>query len=422
MADIEMDVDINRPLGGDVQAHDEIDFDMDMADDTSVVESMDRDMQEVEGVTNDEAHTSNGMMSEDVDIEVDVVDARSDVGHDNDEMVEVFAIDTQQADELGASEAYPQENQENEETAKAWDAAGGNEPQSVEDDQASTHEIDYEVEDPEPQENSSEYKGADNTEKLESPSIERTVEAAGNDGTTQPEGDTTTENPENGIIADSTNDVEQEEAHYSGEVDHEQHETTVEDDPTVQLDHAESSFVDAGQEQAQPDENEIEEGETHAESVSNEFRDETLDSIDLEDPAEPLVQIDDGHEQQANAEISNDGGEEHDEGFELITAEDVDGSVAEQQSLDESEHGFPAITVQYKGDEYPFFSTTSNGFFGETSILDETMDKILSGLRDELANELANEDELVFQVDEMGLEFTEVRTPCHCGMRNMLTK
>lgn len=39
------------------------------------------------------------------------------------------------------------------------------------------------------------------------------------------------------------------------------------------------------------------------------------------------------------------------------------------------------------------------------------METLLAGFRDELVNEIAHEDELVFQVDELGLEFAEVCPP-----------
>lgn len=75
---------------------------------------------------------------------------------------------------------------------------------------------------------------------------------------------------------------------------------------------------------------------------------------------------------------------------------------------DIEENGVPAITVQYRGDEFPFFSLSSEGFFSQLSVLDHSLDSVLSGLRQELANELHPEDDLVFQVDELGLEFAEV--------------
>ncbi|UNI21532.1 hypothetical protein JDV02_007512 [Purpureocillium takamizusanense] len=69
--------------------------------------------------------------------------------------------------------------------------------------------------------------------------------------------------------------------------------------------------------------------------------------------------------------------------------------------------GFPDIQVWYRGEEYPFFSQSSDGFFGHVSILDEPMGTILSELRSMLDDEIGDQDELVFQVDQLGLEFSE---------------
>ncbi|KAJ0387700.1 hypothetical protein COL922a_001806 [Colletotrichum nupharicola] len=72
----------------------------------------------------------------------------------------------------------------------------------------------------------------------------------------------------------------------------------------------------------------------------------------------------------------------------------------------------PAVTVSYKGVEYPFFynSPDSGGkecFFDDLSLLHCKMEGVLAGFRRELANELGPFDELVFQIDELGLEFAE---------------
>ncbi|OAA44849.1 putative protein family UPF0646 [Metarhizium rileyi] len=99
-------------------------------------------------------------------------------------------------------------------------------------------------------------------------------------------------------------------------------------------------------------------------------------------------------------------------GDEMEDDEDIQSSVKQDvpsdlEYSDVDENGVPAITVQYKGDEYPFFSLSSEGFFSQLSMLDCNLESVLSGLRDELANELLPEDDLVFQVDELGLEFAE---------------
>ncbi|KAM4055340.1 conserved glutamic acid-rich protein [Hirsutella rhossiliensis] len=68
---------------------------------------------------------------------------------------------------------------------------------------------------------------------------------------------------------------------------------------------------------------------------------------------------------------------------------------------------FPAIIVQYRGEEFPMFSFSSDGFFSDISILDENMKVVLDGLREELADEIGPHDDLVLQVDKLGLEFSE---------------
>jgi hypothetical protein len=68
---------------------------------------------------------------------------------------------------------------------------------------------------------------------------------------------------------------------------------------------------------------------------------------------------------------------------------------------------FPSITVQYKGEEFPCFAA-ADGFFTNTSVLEESIERLLAGFRAELAAELAPDEELVFHVDELGLEFAEV--------------
>ncbi|KAK6210371.1 hypothetical protein QIS74_11955 [Colletotrichum tabaci] len=72
----------------------------------------------------------------------------------------------------------------------------------------------------------------------------------------------------------------------------------------------------------------------------------------------------------------------------------------------------PVITVSYKGIDYPFFygAPDSEGkecFFNDLSLLHCKMEGVLAGFRRELASELGPLDELVFQIDELGLEFAE---------------
>lgn len=407
MADIEMDVDINRPLGGDLRAHDEIDFDMDMIDDLDQPRkdtdlNMDKDMREVDSATNHEASFQNGTIDEDVDIDVDVEDAGPDLEND-DEMFGELAVETQQTDQVDVSQEYAQQNIV---TAKAWTVVDDVEPPAAEEDHESPHEIDYEFEEIDPQQNSSEYKDTNGVTDQGTADIEHPTEVAGEE-TAPPAADAPVEKLETGTIADSVDVVEdddhqeeyhgdhQEGAHFE-EVDYEHHENTVENGST-QANDTDGLATKEGKD------------ETHvgqeAESEFDELHGEAADGADSENSAEPQAHISD--EQEANHDGSHVGAEEHKDGVELSNPEDVDESVAEPQSHEDFTHDFPAITVQYKGDEYPFFSTTSSGFFRETYVLDESMDKILRGFRDELANELTHEDELVFQVDELGLEFAE---------------
>ncbi|KAF4782953.1 hypothetical protein HER10_EVM0004606 [Colletotrichum scovillei] len=132
----------------------------------------------------------------------------------------------------------------------------------------------------------------------------------------------------------------------------------------------------------------------------------------------------------ANADQANDE-EAHDD---VVNAEDFD-AVAEDSSVPEhvefddevladarssvsaetpthEEMEIPVITVSYKGIDYPFFygSPDSQGkecFFNDLTLLHCKMEGVLAGFRRELANELGPFDELVFQIDELGLEFTE---------------
>lgn len=97
----------------------------------------------------------------------------------------------------------------------------------------------------------------------------------------------------------------------------------------------------------------------------------------------------------------------------FVTGEQVEAGdhlYDEVDNVDDEE--YPAITVQYKGEEFPLFSITSEGFFTRTSILHDNIGSLLIGFREELANEIEGEDELVFQVDELGLEYAEVSHGC----------
>ncbi|KAL6875930.1 hypothetical protein HDV57DRAFT_162305 [Trichoderma longibrachiatum] len=96
--------------------------------------------------------------------------------------------------------------------------------------------------------------------------------------------------------------------------------------------------------------------------------------------------------------------------FEEESVEHQEGDSRSQpdESSPRGDDDFPAITVHYKGNEYSFFShKKTEGFFSDVSVLDQSMESLLAGFRAELEDEIAAHDELVFQVDELGLEFSE---------------
>lgn len=82
-----------------------------------------------------------------------------------------------------------------------------------------------------------------------------------------------------------------------------------------------------------------------------------------------------------------------------------DSGLLTQASLD--------ITVTYKNAEYPLVHGQDNietqmGFFEDASALDLTIDNLLAKFREELTDDIGPEDEVVLQVDELGLEYAEV--------------
>jgi hypothetical protein len=98
------------------------------------------------------------------------------------------------------------------------------------------------------------------------------------------------------------------------------------------------------------------------------------------------------------------------------SAEPAAASTEQAESLRQGNHvasdrDFHVVTVQYKGEEFPLFSRDAEGFFPEEACLALTIDQLLAGLRVELENELADEEELVLQIDELGLEYAEVCSP-----------
>lgn len=89
----------------------------------------------------------------------------------------------------------------------------------------------------------------------------------------------------------------------------------------------------------------------------------------------------------------------------------VDGDVDDEGEL-------PEVIVTWHGVDYPLFydSPGSEGkqcFFEDTGLLQCAMEQLLASFRQELSSDLGSTDELVLQINEMGLEFAESTDPEH---------
>jgi hypothetical protein len=101
--------------------------------------------------------------------------------------------------------------------------------------------------------------------------------------------------------------------------------------------------------------------------------------------------------------------------YELVEDETEDAGAGEKPAF---KAGFmpsavPLVSVYYRGEEFPLFQGARGSgdkmpFFAELAPLEYTMDALLSSFRQELAGEVRPNDDLVFQVDELGLEFSDV--------------
>lgn len=130
------------------------------------------------------------------------------------------------------------------------------------------------------------------------------------------------------------------------------------------------------------------------------------DTAQFGDLTEPANVEDDENE-------SRDHRQDELQALENVITGDASMDAAGDFQLENTDHRFPTITVQYQGDEFPFFASGNEGFFSDLSILDGSMQNVFSGFRSQLEHEVTAEDELVFQIDELGLEFTEVSRSRH---------
>lgn len=405
MTEIEMDIDMAKPvLDGKIE-DDFIDFDTDMVDSNhdlqkndDNLESMDREMQEDEDAVNHEAYETNGITGEDVDFDLhDVEDTANSPEHVDYEVTEAPELGTQGP--IQTAQPPDEDVPENEENVEILDEiiVHGD---AVSDDHESTHEIDYEFED------NAESEDSHQDEKTAAASRATRSEPNGTAGAAEEQDD---HEPENDATATG-----QELSDHTG------------DENNISSHNDQNEPRDPKEEEAEPDE--VATGEAEAEDVkADEYNVENTHASDDND------EIHDGEDANSHEETTTLAAGQNDETTEAVEeAEDhdydvgehvadaydehattdtdhVDHSATGEDSNGKTDEGFPAITVQYKGDEFPMFSTTTHGFFANTSVLDEPLEKLIAGLRSELENEIAEDDDLVLQVDELGLELVEVR-------------
>lgn len=407
-----MEVDGNRPISLDAQPDEDlIDFDTDMADQHEAewthageaqtsLHAHDKDAHSYEELILDDETTAYGGTSHDLDMEPDE-DADDDLDvmeAGTDRNVQPMENDYPQAN----GDSLPSETRNMEEkshvddlddASATYDAAG-------DDDQASTHEIDFELGDvPEEDAAAQEADRGITDDTLTTHTVENTAE--------EPEASisvnhvsldyvpTTIEVTE---ITDS--DVkEQQEITWDEEGSHEQGDG--EGDGAGEQDSASyHADAQAGDQSYDLQETEVEDGAEGNNTSQEQVDDDESPSHLPEEQHEVSDHL--GHGDYEEVEEAH-GGEQQtaDLGSDAQSA-------PHQDTAGETDVDFPAITVQYKGDEFPMFSSTTEGFFTEASILDDTMETLLAHFRQELESEIVHEDELVFQVDELGLEFAEV--------------
>jgi hypothetical protein len=149
------------------------------------------------------------------------------------------------------------------------------------------------------------------------------------------------------------------------------------------------------------------------------------DQPDMFAEQQPQVQIegDIAHEEVSHDVTAGENETAHDQndgtheiqGAPNIANEDEEPTQGDHEEAANSH--FPSITVQYQGDEFPFFSYSADGFFSDEAVLNDGMQTLLQLFRSQLSSDIAAEDELVFQVDELGLEFSEVSTSFNTQVR-----
>ncbi|KAK2672107.1 hypothetical protein RAB80_012186 [Fusarium oxysporum f. sp. vasinfectum] len=399
-----MDIDMAKPvLDGKIE-DDFIDFDTDMVDSNhdlqkndDNLESMDREMQEDEDAVNHEAYETNGITGEDVDFDLhDVEDTANSPEHVDYEVTEAPELGTQGP--IQTAQPPDEDVPENEENVEILDEiiVHGD---AVSDDHESTHEIDYEFEDNAESEDSHQDEKTAAASRATRSEPNGTAGAAEEQDDHEPENDATATGQE---LSDHTGDENNISSHNDQNEPRDPKEEEAEPDDEVATGEAEAEDVKADEynvenTHASDDNDEIHDGEdanSHEETT-------TLASGQNDETTEAVEEAED-HDYDVGEHVA-DAYDEH----ATTDTDHVDHSATGEDSNGKTDEGFPAITVQYKGDEFPMFSTTTHGFFANTSVLDEPLEKLIAGLRSELENEIAEDDDLVLQVDELGLELVE---------------
>ncbi|KAF4438297.1 hypothetical protein F53441_12824 [Fusarium austroafricanum] len=393
-----MDIDMAKPAFGGRMEDDLIDFDTDMVDTNEDsqkqddnLKSADREMQENEDAVNRHAYETNGITNEDVDFDLqDVEDTANHTEHVDYELSEAHEFETQE------SAQQPQEDaKEHEDNIEVLDEIVVHDDIAP-DDHASAHEIDYEFEEnAEPEEPRQDIKTSATSHATELGEDREAGVAADQEGhesgdhVIAPEQDTSEhiEEEKDGSNHDDQNETQSPEAGSESAETAAFGEAKAEDVNADEYDEYADPSEDNGE--AHDEEHAVSHDETTA--LANGRNSETVKTVDAED-----------HDFDAGEHVPaayNEHG--------TADSEHADHSATDEDLNGKADAEFPAITVQYKGDEFPLFSTTNNGFFADTSVLDEPLEKLLAGLRNELENELAEDDDLVLQVDELGLELAE---------------
>ncbi|KAM0349340.1 hypothetical protein ACHAPU_003749 [Fusarium lateritium] len=401
MTEIEMEIDVAKAgLEGRME-DDVIDFDTDMVDSNqdlqkhdNDIEVVDKEMQEDGDTMNHLNYETNGMASEDVDFDLnDAQDITNDPEHVDFEVSE-DAPESQTQEPASTTQSLNGDiqGQENLEDLNKEDHPG----HIVPDDHASTHEIDYEFEENAERDESHKNVTEDathptgsQTEAVASPVLDHGSPKMA-DNIAAPEQD----------AGEPARDEKDALGHNEQDEPQNQPEATLEHDEATEFDGIEAEDVTAAEHNEDADASDN--NEEDREEEHNGSQEETASftkgpEIDIVRDTEDTEDHDYDEGEPGVEEYNEEG---------TADAEHANFPVT-NEGLNEKADDFPAITVQYKGDEFPLISATTNGFFTDISILDEPLEKLLAGFRSELENEIADDDDLIFQIDELGLEIAE---------------